>query len=72
MTPVKWPSLLLAYISYCAHFCMYVMCVQLFNLSKSEALATDPQQRLLLEETHAALLDGQPATGPLFGTETGV
>jgi acyl carrier protein len=46
-------------------------CLQMFNLSKSEALATDPQQRLLLEETHAALLDGQPATGPLFGTETG-
>ena len=43
----------------------------MFNLSKSEGLATDPQQRLLLEETHAALLDGQPATGPLFGTETG-
>lgn len=46
--------------------------VQVFGLSRAEALATDPQQRLLLEEAYAALLDGQLATGPLAGTETGV
>lgn len=45
---------------------------QAFNLSRAEALATDPQQRVLLEEVHAALRDGQHATGPLFGTETGM
>ena len=44
---------------------------QAFRMSSSEALAADPQHRLLLEETHTALVAGQEATGPLFGTETG-
>ncbi|EFN51778.1 hypothetical protein CHLNCDRAFT_27430, partial [Chlorella variabilis] len=44
----------------------------MFNLTRTETLAIDPQQRLLLEESHACLMDGRPATGSLFGTETGV
>ena len=52
--------------------CTHTHCLQLFSLSKSEALAIDPQQRLLLEETHSALLDGERGwQGHWFGSEAG-